>query len=198
MKSASILCFTEISLDADNWPGWSKFKDYSLYSKLRKNTSKNSDTDLRKSGGVAILVKNSLNSGFSHGLGKQHLEMTSTVTEWANKISFVSCIYKDHDMPKNVFLNDMDDIFENHGQLSYPSIIAGDFNLYDDKNHYNGLLNSSAEKHGFVPTVHQGTTINDHLLDQIFITESYLSQSKTVVLPSYFSDHDLIVLCLPR
>ena len=145
---------------------------------------------------VAILIKKSLPSSTTDGLDNSSLELTSAVTEWAGEVSNVSCIYKDHEMPKKVFLSNMEKVFESHSL--YPTIIAGDFNLYDEKNEHNELLNSSAQKYGFVPTVHHGTTIHDHLLDQIFITKTHNEDSKTVILPSYFSDHNLVVLCLPK
>ena len=135
-----------------------------------------------------------------HGLNvmnNENLEMISTVNEWAGKDSFISCIYKDHEMPKNVFIDEMNNIFATLSD--YPTIVAGDFNMYDENNKYNELLNSCAEKYGFAPMVHQGTTIHDHILDQIFINdEKKRSSSKIVILPSYFSDHSLVVLCLKK
>merc|ERR1712105_307991 len=104
-------------------------------------------------GGVAILLNKSEPSEVADGLHNPNIEMISTVTNWAKEISHVSCIYKDHDMPKNVFLTEMENVFESHSL--YPSIIAGDFNLYDDENKHNESLNSCALRYGFVPTVHQ-------------------------------------------
>ena len=91
----------------------------------------------------------------------------------------------------------MDNIFATLS--AYPTIVAGDFNLYDEEDKYNELLNNCAQNHGFAPTVYQGTTINDHILDQIFINDdTQRSSSKTVILPSYFSDHNLVILCLKK
>ena len=193
MQSSTALCLTEISLKDENWSGWNRFQKFNVYQKIRKEVRKNSEEDPRKSGGVAILLNKSEPSEVADGLHNPNIEMISTVTNWAKEISHVSCIYKDHDMPKNVFLTEMEKVFESHSL--YPSIIAGDFNLYDDENEHNESLNSCALRYGFVPTVHHGTTIHDHLLDQIFINGTY---SKTIILPSYFSDHNLVVLCLPK
>ena len=198
MKSSTILCLTETSLDDKNWPGWEKFHDYDLYQTLRNETNKNKSENLKKSGGVAILVKKSLPSGHAWGLENKFLEMTSAVTELTGDHNIVTCIYKDHEIPPKEFIDEMDKIFEQHSNHC-PSIIAGDFNLYDDKDIHNGLLNSCALKHGYTPTVNEGTTVNNHLLDQIFISEAYQQYGmKTVILPSYFSDHSLVVLCLPK
>ena len=122
--------------------------------------------------------------------------MVNTVTNWAGEPSFVSCIYKDHEMPKKHFIDDMKKVFEHFS--NYPSIITGDFNLYDEHDKDIGLLNSLAKLNGFVPTVHQGTTINDHLLDQIFVNDHLKESFTSVNLPSYFSDHNLVVLCLKK
>ena len=197
MQSASILCLTETSLTDKNWNGWKKFKDFEVYSRERRETKTNGTEDQRKSGGVAILVKKSLESGHTVlGNIKKNLEMVNTVTNWAGKPSFVSCIYKDHEMPKKHFIDDMKKVFEHFS--NYPSIITGDFNLYDEHDKDIGLLNSFAKQNGFVPTVHQGTTINDHLLDQIFVNDHLKESFTSVNLPSYFSDHNLVVLCLKK
>ena len=130
-------------------------------------------------------------------MNDENLEMISIVNEWAGEPSIISCIYKDHEMPKNVFINKIDRIFATLS--ANPTIIAGDFNLYDESDKYNELLTSCARNYGFTPLVHQGTTINDHILDQIFINEdNQRSSSKTVILPSYFSDHNLVILCLKK
>ena len=123
--------------------------------------------------------------------------MISTVTELAGELCHVSCIYKDHEMSKNVFIAKVNKVFET--LENFPSIIAGDFNLHDDNNKSNDLLNSCAQEYGFVPMVDEGTTIHDHLLDQFFINcDNYENESKSVILPSYFSDHSLVVLCITK
>ena len=83
-------------------------------------------------------------------------------------------------------------------QSKTPSIILGDFNLYDEKetDFENSRINKIAHENGFVPMVNEGTTINGHLLDQIFISKG-VNELKIEVLPSYYSDHHLIVLCFP-
>ena len=196
MQAASVLCLTETSLRDNNWTGWQKFSNFEVYQHSRSQSDGKSIDDQRKSGGVAILMKKSLPHGLNV-MNNENLEMISTVNEWAGKDSFISCIYKDHEMPKNIFIDKMNNIFATLSD--YPTIVAGDFNMYDENNKYNELLNSCAEKYGFAPMVHQGTTIHDHILDQIFINdEKKRSSSKIVILPSYFSDHSLVVLCLKK
>ena len=195
MQASSILCLTETSQSDKNWLGWKKFSNFDVYTCMRNENSINGD-DHRKSGGVALLVKNGLESKNVHSIDPQ-LEMTSANIKWVNESGFITCIYKDHAMPKNIFKNKMEKVFENF-QIK-PSIIAGDFNLYDENGRYNGLLNSLALENNYFPLVHKSTTINGHLLDQIFINdENYVNSSKIVTLPSYFSDHDLIVLCIKK
>merc|ERR1712212_547357 len=197
MQASTILCLTETSLTDKNWSGWKNFSDFTVYERIRKQPNKAGVQDQRKSGGVAILVKKSIDSGTVDGVDDKDLEMISTVTEWAGELCHVSCIYKDHEMSKNVFIAKVNKVFET--LENYPSIIAGDFNLYDENNKSNDLLNSCAREYGFVPMVEEGTTIHDHLLDQFFINcENYKYNSKSVILPSYFSDHSLVVLCVKK
>ena len=197
MQASTILCLTETSLTDKNWSGWKNFSDFTVYERIRKQPNKAGVQDQRKSGGVAILVKKSIDSGTVDGVDDKDLEMISTVTEWAGELCHVSCIYKDHEMSKNVFIAKVNKVFET--LENFPSIIAGDFNLHDDNNKSNDLLNSCAQEYGFVPMVDEGTTIHDHLLDQFFINcDNYKNESKSVILPSYFSDHSLVVLCIKK
>ena len=77
-----------------------------------------------------------------------------------------------------------------------PSMILGDFNIDTLKDNY---LVSLVKKHKFVPLVKNGTTINGNLLDQIYVCNfPILDKCEVVTVPSYFSDHDLVVLCLPK
>ena len=196
MQAASVLCLTETSLQDIHWTGWQKFSNFDVYQRIRNQSNKNDIEDQRKSGGVAILIKKSLSHAFKD-INDENLEMISIVNEWAGESSIISCIYKDHEMPKNVFINKINNIFATLS--ANPTIVAGDFNLYDESNKYNELLTGCAKNHGFAPLVHQGTTINDHILDQIFINDdNQRSSSKTVILPSYFSDHSLVILCLKK
>ena len=75
-------------------------------------------------------------------------------------------------------------------------MILGDFNidtLKDDE------LVGLVKKHKFIPLVKNFTTINGNLLDQIYVCNfPILDSCKVVTVPSYFSDHDLVVLCLPK
>ena len=147
-------------------------------------------------GGVAVLVKKDLGSQNAYSLDTD-LEMLSINVKWANEPGCITCVYKDHSMPKPLFINKMKKVFES--SLAKPSIIAGDFNLHDDTNKYNGLLNSYALENNFIHLVNESTTINGHILDQIFVNdENYLNSYKIINLPSYFSDHNLIVLCIKK
>ena len=108
--------------------------------------------------------------------------------------SAVSLIYKDQKMPKNDFLARMKTVFNNHRGVS--AIVLGDFNINMKED--NSLANT-AYSEGFLPLVNCGTTIHDSLLDQIFVNATPLANSTvTVTLQSYFSDHDLVVLCIPK
>ena len=123
--------------------------------------------------------------------------MVSTITEgWEDQI-VTSGIYKDHKMPRQTFLSKMEKVFKSHKSSS--SIILGDFNLHDQDGRDMEQLNSLAIDNGFNPLIKEGTTINDHLLDQVFITNTSSTQLlKTAVLPSYFSDHSLVVVCIQK
>ena len=75
-------------------------------------------------------------------------------------------------------------------------VIIGDFNV-------NMLTNNDcqelASEYGFWPVVHTSTTIKGSLLDQAFINFNLSDENlKVEVLPSYFSDHHLICLCIRK
>ena len=48
--------------------------------------------------------------------------MVNTVTNWAGEPSFVSCIYKDHEMPKKHFIDDMKKVFEAFPETEITSV----------------------------------------------------------------------------
>ncbi len=66
-------------------------------------------------------MKRSLSLGLKV-MNTENLEMISTLNEWAGKDSFISCIYKDHEMPKNIFIDMMNNIFAT--LRDYPAIVA--------------------------------------------------------------------------
>ena len=105
----------------------------------------------------------------------------------------ITLIYRDHHMPKKVFLQKMQSVFLKHQESN--SIIMGDFNINmkDDNS-----LESIACAKGFFPLVDCGTTIHDTVLDQIFINFPMPRNWKVVSLQSYFSDHNLVVLCMKK
>ena len=97
-------------------------------------------------------------------------------------------------MGKQDFLIKMETVFENLKDKK--AIVLGDFNI---NMHNDNSLTKIAHAHGFVPLINCSTTVNDSLLDQIFINSSQLEKGvKTVFLQSYFSDHDLVVMCIPK
>ena len=77
-----------------------------------------------------------------------------------------------------------------------PSIILGDFNINTrEDNSFVTLIDA----HEYVPLVEGSTTINGNLLDQILVRNcSFFDHCDVVTLPAYFSDHDLVVLCIPK
>ena len=80
--------------------------------------------------------------------------------------------------------------------FSTSGVIIGDFNV-------NMLTNNDcqelASKYGFRPVVPSSTTIKGSLLDQAFINFNLSDETlKVEVLPSYFSDHHLICLCIRK
>merc|ERR1711954_3475 len=102
-------------------------------------------------------------------------------------------VYRDHLMPKTEFLQKIRNVFQNHSHGS--SIIMGDFNIDMKKEE---SLRSIANEEGFFPIVECGTTIHDSQLDQIFINFQTPVNWEVVSLQSYFSDHNLIVLCVNK
>ena len=123
----------------------------------------------------------------------QEIEMVSIKNEDDDGQNTLTLIYRDHSMPRTDFLKRMRYIFQKHSHGN--SIIMGDFNINmkeDDS------LKSIANTEGFFPLVDCGTTIHDSQLDQIFINFQTPVNWKVVSLQSYFSDHDLIVLCVKK
>ena len=96
-------------------------------------------------------------------------------------------------MPKKEFLEIMQQVFHKHQQSN--SFIMGDFNINMKEDH---SLEAIAHAKGFIPLVDCATTIHDTLLDQVFINFPAPKNSHIVVLQSYFSDHDLVVLCMKK
>ena len=78
----------------------------------------------------------------------------------------------------------------------FSAIVIGDFNVNMLKNKD---LQEAASVYGFFPAVNLATTINGSLLDQSFINFEIDHDDLNVeILPSYFSDHHLIILCLRK
>ena len=195
INSADMVCLTETGLDDSNWADWKDFSNFDVYHKSRSECLHTEENDGRKSGGVAVLVNKRISSAHVDVLENKSLEMISVVTEKLDQEIWYSGIYRDHKMTKQVFLAHIETVFESHRTI--PSVILGDFNSYDENNMFNSQLNALANKYGFIETVRQGTTVNDHLLDQIYVTDTkQYDLMKMVVLPSYFSDHNLVILCL--
>ena len=97
-------------------------------------------------------------------------------------------------MPKKEFLQTLDKLFKKRKNM--PSMILGDFNINTSKD---DDLVGLVMKHQFIPLVENNTTINGNLLDQIYVCNfPFFDNYEVVTLPSYFSDHDLVVLCLPK
>ena len=197
IKAAAMVCLTETSLTDNNWDGWKEFKNFSHYHRSRQETEVNQENETRKSGGVAILISNKYKSNRNEDREEKNLEMVSTVTEaWGDQI-VASGIYKDHKMPRKTFLSKMKNVFENH--KSSLSIILGDFNLHDENGKDMEQLHSIAINCGFNPVIKEGTTINGNLLDQVFINNTIGKQClETAVIPSYFSDHSPVVVCMEK
>ena len=77
-----------------------------------------------------------------------------------------------------------------------PSIVLGDFNIntWEDDSFV-----TLAHAHDYVALVEGSTTINGNLLDQILVRNCpFIDYCDFVTLPAYFSDHDLVVMCIPK
>ena len=196
MMASSIMCLTETSLDNNEWPNWKEFKSFNIFHKSRQESFDTSAMASRKSGGVAILVKKEYSASRDVSCEIDNLEMLSCNTNFSlgsSRNTSFSLIYKDHKIPKREFHDKIISVFRSSKETK---LVLGDFN-------YNMVEDTSiqdiAENEGFQPTVSRGTTIHDHLLDQIFISPDVNNNNLAVcVLPSYFSDHHLVVLCVPR
>ena len=204
IQAAAMVCLTETSISDSNWVGWKQFTNFTSYHVSRKDCTTERE-DLRKSGGVAVLINNNYQSGRIEEVEDKNLEMVCTITKVGSVQIMASGIYKDHNMSKKDFLSKIENVFDDHRTFfeehsTSLSIIMGDFNLYDENGKSLKNLNTLAIQNGFIPLINKGTTINGHLLDQIFITDTGKNRNhqKTVILPSYFSDHNLVVLCLEK
>ena len=193
MMASSVICLTETSLSLDDWSGWKDFDLFTVYHKCRKDAHQNTSVNERKSGGVAILTKKTIESKELE-CNVRNLEITSSEAVIENESLSISLVYKDHHMPKEEFLTELEEVFKQ--KMNIPSIILGDFNInmLDDES-----LMLLQVKYKFIPMIDVGTTINGHLLDQIFVSNfPFFSDCDVVTLPTYFSDHDMLVLCIPK
>ena len=177
IMSSSIIAFTETCVQSSDWPGWSNFSDYTVYQRCRSDVAKDTNVRKRKSGGVALLVKNNMISEAENSYNDKTLEMATLNTRLlpTNEPMTVSLIYKDHDMNNAVFLSKLTDVLNNHQKSN--AIVLGDFNI--DMNKDNSLQNCAA-KSGFSPLVSCDTTINNSLLDQVFVNSKALFQNAQI------------------
>ena len=194
MMGSSVICLTETALSCDDWNGWKDFENFEIYQKCRKDAHEDPNINQRKSGGVALLVNKEIKSSSYPSDEIDNLEKISAKVSILNELLSISLIYKDHKMPKKEFLQSLDKLFKKRKDM--PSMILGDFNIDTLKD--NDLV-SLVKKHKFVPLVENGTTINGNPLDQIYVCNfPILDKCEVVTVPSYFLDHDLVVLCLPK
>ena len=194
MMASSVICLTETALSCDDWNGWKNFESYDIYQTCRKDAHQNPDINQRKSGGVAILVNKEIQSYIDPSNKIENLEMTNTDISICGVSLSINLIYKDHIMPRKEFLKLLKQLFKN--KMHLPSIILGDFNIntLEDSD-----LMGLAIEHKFESLVQNSTTINGNILDQIYVCNfPFLVNCEVVTMPSYFSDHDLVVLCVPK
>ena len=194
MMASSVICLTETALSCDDWNGWKNFESYDIYQTCRKDAHQNPDINQRKSGGVAILVNKEIQSYIDPFNKIENLEMTNTDISICGVSLSINLIYKDHIMPRKEFLKLLKQLFRN--KMHLPSIILGDFNIntLEDSD-----LMGLAIEHKFESLVQNSTTINGNILDQIYVCNfPFLVNCEVVTMPSYFSDHDLVVLCVPK
>ena len=77
----------------------------------------------------------------------------------------------------------------------FTAVVAGDFNIDMMKDQECLTL---AHNYGFRAHIEVPTTIKGSLLDQVFTNFDVNEQNfRLEVLPSYFSDHHLVTLCIP-
>lgn len=197
IMASSIICLTETSLTSDIWPSANSFKSHNIFQKNRSEAYTTTELQQRKSGGVGLLCDKQFCTSQKQPNITSDLEIVSCKTDFAitsGRKTFISLIYRDHKMKKQEFLRKMELVFKAHE--NNVGLILGDFNfnmIEDDS------LQRVAASHCFKPIVSHPTTIHEHLLDQIFINSSISEEAIRVhVLPSYFSDHHLVVLCIKK
>jgi hypothetical protein len=194
---SSVICLTETSLTTNIWPAANNFEAYDIFQKNRNDAYDRIELQQRLSGGVGLLSEKEFCTTQRPTDITSDLEIISCRTNFAvisGKKTYVSLIYKDHRMRKQEFLRKMEHVFKAH--RNNVGLVLGDFNinmLEDDS------LYEVASSEGFRPLVTSGTTIHEHLLDQMFINSNISEKEIQVqVLPSYFSDHHLVVLCIKK
>ena len=194
IMGSSIICFTETSLRSDIWPDRKNFQAFNIFQKNRSDAYDTVELQQRKSGGVGLLSDKQFYTSQRKKDITTNLEILSCKTNFpfTEKETYISVIYRDHKLPKHEFLKKMEEVFQAHENNA--GLILGDFNfnmMEDDS------LYRIAASYGFKPVVSSSTTHQDHLLDQVFISVNMSEETyEVLVLPSYFSDHHLIVLCI--
>ena len=113
MMSSDAVCLAETSLDSNVWPDQDHYEEFTIFSKNRKDSFENEERRSRKSGGVALLIKNHLVRGKPNpDCIVSNLEMVSCVIK-LDILNEVNCeillivIYKDHQAEETNMLHEL-------------------------------------------------------------------------------------------
>lgn len=182
------LCETDVKYDIPVPAG------YQFYNKTREicYTYRNKTfTTLKgsKSGGVGILVKNSLAIN-KLGLELKDIEYIAIVLPETN-IAIVN-IYKSPSHPMKIFLRSLNIFLEKFSQMTYSFIAMGDFN--EDLLKGDFQIKNTFEKYNFKQMVNQPTTDKGTLLDHVYVSSEISNVIIEKILPLYYSYHSAIVV----
>ena len=96
MMASDIICLTETSIDNQPWPLEEQFSIFDIFTKSRRESYDDEMRCQRKSGGVAVLVKNEYQSTVETTMKIRNIELLSTVISSTHGELIIVVLYKDH------------------------------------------------------------------------------------------------------
>ena len=195
ISSSDVIAFSETWLDDGNWNGFQKFQSHQVFHQARRDSYLTSERNERRSGGVAVLVRKDIEAAQIHSNDFDDTEIITTRVKLSNQNvaedAVCSVLYRDHKDSFNTYKSRLSNVFKTLKVSK--SLVFGDFNT--------DMLQSMdcqilAKSHGFHPLIEVPTTINNTLLDNVFV--NFDSRLAVEVIPAYFSDHHLIVICMKK
>ena len=96
MMEADVLCLTETCIEEELWPKEKNFTAFDIFTKSRRTSYDSESRCNRKSGGVAVLIKNAYLSAVENPMKIKNIELLSTIITSDYGDLIIVVLYKDH------------------------------------------------------------------------------------------------------